>query len=122
MSAKKKVPGAHPKPFDPTATLIRVIVDVLWHDNLHGVLKGPVTSQTLKTMVVQRERIQGGKTGDGEDSHRKFNLGWKTGLLWLDFWKVTTQTLIHPAILCLSQQCSASGVRWLASSTTTGAN
>ena len=32
------------------------------------------------------------------------------------------QTLIHRAILCLSQPCSASGARWLASSTTTGAN
>ena len=32
------------------------------------------------------------------------------------------QTLIQRAILCLSQQCSASGARWLASSTTTGAN
>ena len=119
MSAKKKAPDAHPKPFDPNAAPSRVIVDVLRHDS-RAVLKGPVTSQALKTMVVQRERMQGGKAG--EDSHCKFNSGWKTGLLWLDFWKVTTQTLIQPAILCLSQQCSASGARWLASSTTTGAN
>ena len=39
-------------------------------------------------MVVQRERMQGGKAG--EDSHRKFNAGWKTGRPWLDFRKVTT--------------------------------
>ena len=51
-SAKKKAPGAHPKPFDPNANPIRVIVDVLWHDNSRAVLKGPVTSQALKTMVV----------------------------------------------------------------------
>ncbi len=57
MSAKKKTPDAHPKPFDPNATPIRVIVDVLWHNNSRAVLKGPVTSQALKTMVVQRERI-----------------------------------------------------------------
>ncbi len=29
-SAKKEAPGAHPKSFDPNATPIRVIVDVLW--------------------------------------------------------------------------------------------
>jgi hypothetical protein len=39
-------------------------------------------------MLVQRERMQGGKAG--EDSHRKFNAGWKTGRPWLDFRKVTT--------------------------------
>ena len=32
--------------------------------------------------------MQGGKAG--EDSHRKFNAGWKTGRPWLDFRKVTT--------------------------------
>jgi hypothetical protein len=64
LSAKKKAPDAHPKPFDPTVTPIRVIVDVLRHDNSRAVLKGPVTSQTLKIMVVQRERMQGGKSGD----------------------------------------------------------
>ena len=97
------------------------IVDVLWHDYSRAVLKGPVTSQALKTMVVQRERMQGGKSG--EDSHRKFNAGWKTGRPWLDFRQVaTTTTDLDSAILCLSQQCSASGARWLASSTTTGAN
>jgi hypothetical protein len=32
-------------------------------------------------MAVQRERMQGGKAG--EDSHRKFNAGWKTGRPWL---------------------------------------
>jgi hypothetical protein len=42
-------------------------------------------------MVVQRERMQGGKAG--EDSHRKFNAGWKTGRPWLDFRKVTTTDL-----------------------------
>ena len=88
MSAKKKAPDAHPKPFDPNATPIRVIVDVLRHDDSRAVLKGPVTSQALKTMLVQRERMQGGKAG--EDSHRKFNAGWKTGRPWLDFRKVTT--------------------------------
>ena len=88
MSAKKKAPGAHPKPFDPNVTPSRVIVDVLWHDDSRAVLKGPVTSQALKTMVVQRERMQGGK--EGEDSHRKFNAGWKTGRPWLDFRTVTT--------------------------------
>jgi hypothetical protein len=30
--------------------------------------------------------------------------------------------MIQRAILCFAQQCSASGARWLASSTTTGAN
>ena len=44
---------------------------ILWHDDSRAVLKGPVISQALKTMVVQRERMQGGKAG--EDSHRKFN-------------------------------------------------
>jgi hypothetical protein len=44
----------------------------------------------LKTMVVQRERMQGGKAG--EDSHRKFNAGWKTGRPWLDFRQVATTT------------------------------
>jgi hypothetical protein len=39
-------------------------------------------------MLVQRERMQGGKAG--EDSHRKFKAGWKTGRPWLDFRKVTT--------------------------------
>jgi hypothetical protein len=39
-------------------------------------------------MAVQRERLKGEKTG--EDSHRQFNTGWKTGCLWLDFRKVTT--------------------------------
>jgi hypothetical protein len=65
--------------------------------------------------------MQGGKAG--EDSHRKFNAGRKTGRPWLDFRQVATTTtdlLIQRAILCLSQQCSASGARWLASSTTTG--
>ena len=38
MSAKKKAPGAHPKPFDPNATPIRVIVDVLRHDGLENVV------------------------------------------------------------------------------------
>ena len=90
MSAKKKAPGAHPKPFDPNATPIRVIVDVLRHDDSRAVLKGPVTSQALKTMAVQRERMQGGRTG--EDSHRKFNAGWKTGRPWLDFRQVATTT------------------------------
>jgi hypothetical protein len=42
-------------------------------------------------MVVQRERMQGGKAG--EDSHRKFNAGWKTSRPWLDFRKVTTTDL-----------------------------
>ena len=88
MSAKKKTPDAHPKPFDPNATPSRVIVDVLRHDDSRAVLKGPVTSQALKTMAMQRERMQGGKAG--EDSHRKFNAGWKTGRPWLDFRKVTT--------------------------------
>ncbi len=46
-SAKKKAPDAHPKPFDPNATPIRVIVDVLRHDDSRAVLKGPVTSQAL---------------------------------------------------------------------------
>ena len=87
-SAKKKAPDAHPKPFDPNATPSRVIVDVLRHDDSRAVLKGPVTSQALKTMLVQRERMQGGKAG--EDSHRKFNAGWKTGRPWVDFRKVTT--------------------------------
>jgi hypothetical protein len=41
-------------------------------------------------MVVQREKMQGGKAG--EDSHRKFNAGWKTGRSWLDFRQVTTTT------------------------------
>ena len=68
MSAKKKAPGAHPKPFDPNATPIRVIVDVLRHDDSRAVLKGPASSQALKTMAVQRERLKGGKTG--EDSHQ----------------------------------------------------
>jgi hypothetical protein len=90
LSAKKKAPVAHPKPFDPNATPIRVIVDVLRHDDSRAVLKGPVTSQALKTMVVQRERMQGGKAG--EDSHRKFNAGWKTGRPWLDFRQVATTT------------------------------
>ena len=57
MSAKKKAPDAHPKSFDPNAIPIRVIVDVLRHDDSRVVLKGPVTSQALKTMVVQRERM-----------------------------------------------------------------
>jgi hypothetical protein len=39
-------------------------------------------------MAVQRERLKGGKSG--EDSHRQFNEGWKTGRPWLDFRKVTT--------------------------------
>jgi hypothetical protein len=86
-SAKKKAPDAHPKPFDPNATPSRGIVDVLLHDNSRAVLKGPVTSQTLKTMLVQRERMQGGKAG--EDSRRKFKAGWKTGRPWLDFRKVS---------------------------------
>ncbi len=90
MSAKKKAPDAHPKPFDPNATPIRVIVDVLRHDDSCAVLKGPVTSQALKTMVVQRERMQGGEAE--EDSHRKFNAGWKTGRPWLDFRQVATTT------------------------------
>ena len=58
--AKKKTPDAHPKPFDPNATLIRVIVDVLRHDDSRAVLKGPVTSQALKTMVVQGVDAGGG--------------------------------------------------------------
>jgi hypothetical protein len=91
LSAKKKAPGAHPKPFDPNTTPIRVIVDVLWHDYSRAVLKGPVTSQALKTMVVQRERMQGGKTE--EDSHSKFNVGWKTGHPWLDFQEVVMTDL-----------------------------
>ena len=41
-------------------------------------------------MAVQRERMQGGKAG--EDSHRKFNAGWKTGRPWLDFRQVATTT------------------------------
>ena len=86
--AKQKTLVSHPKPFDPNATPSRVIVDVLRHDDSRAVLKGPVTSQALKTMLVQRERMQGGKAG--EDSHRKFNAGWKTGRPWLDFRKVTT--------------------------------
>jgi hypothetical protein len=57
LSAKKKAPDAHPKSFDPNAIPIRVIVDVLRHDDSRVVLKGPVTSQALKTMVVQRERM-----------------------------------------------------------------
>jgi hypothetical protein len=32
LSAKKKAPDAHPKPFDPNVTPIRAIVDVLLHD------------------------------------------------------------------------------------------
>jgi hypothetical protein len=57
---------------------LMIIVDVLRHDDSRVVLKDPVTSQALKTlsacttMVVQRERMQGGK--GGEDSHRKFNV------------------------------------------------
>ena len=88
MSAKKKAPDAHPKPFDPNATPIRVIVDVLRHDDSRAVLKGPASSQALKTMTVQRERLKDGKTG--EDSHHQFNAGWKTGRPWLDFQKMTT--------------------------------
>jgi predicted transposase YbfD/YdcC len=34
--------------------------------------------------------MQGGKAG--EDSHRKFNAGWKTGRPWLDFRQVATTT------------------------------
>jgi hypothetical protein len=53
-----------------------------------AVLKGPASSQALKTMDVQREWLNGGKTG--KDSHSQFNAGWKTGCQWLDFRKVTT--------------------------------
>jgi hypothetical protein len=81
----------HPKPFDPNVTPSRVILDVLRHDDSLTVLKGPDSSQTLKTKTVQRERLKGGKTG--EDSHRQFNAGWKTGRPWLDFRKVTTTDL-----------------------------
>jgi hypothetical protein len=98
------------------------MLDVLLHDDSRAVLKGPASSQALKTMAVQMERMKGGKTG--EDSRRKFNAGWKTGQVvrgWT-FARSQLQTLIQRAILYLSQQCSASGARWLASSTTTGAN
>jgi hypothetical protein len=97
LSAKKKAPDIHPKPFDPNANLIRVIVDVLWHDDSRAVLKGPVTSQALKTMAVQRERMQGGKAG--EDSHRKFNAGWKTVVRGWTFGRWQPQTMIQLAIL-----------------------
>ena len=80
----------------------------------------PATSQAHKTMSVQRERLKGGKTGD--DSHRKFSEGWKFRRPWLDFRKVTTTDLDSEAILCLSQPCSASRTKWLASSTLAGAN
>ncbi len=91
MSAKKKAPDAHPKPFDPNFTQSRVILDVLSHDNSRAVLKGPASSQALKTMAVQRERLKGGKTG--EDLHSQFNAGWKTGCQWLDSWEVTMTDL-----------------------------
>ena len=64
------------------------MLDVLRHDDSRAVLKGPASSQALKTTAVQRERLKGGKTG--KDSHRQFNCGWKTGRPWLDFRKVTT--------------------------------
>ncbi len=91
MSAKKKAPDEHPKPFNPNITLNRVILDVLLHYNSRAVLKGPASSQALKTMTVQRERLKGGKTG--EDFHSQFNAGWKTGGQWLDFWEVTMTDL-----------------------------
>ncbi len=80
-----------PKSFDPNPTPSRVILDVLWHNNSRAVLKGPSSSQALKTMTVQRERLKGGKTG--EDSHCHFNAGWKPGCPQLDFRKVTTTDL-----------------------------
>jgi hypothetical protein len=64
----------------------------LWHDDWPAVLKGPATAQALvKTIVLQRERIKGGKTGD--DSHSQFSEVWKTGRPWLDFLKVKTTDL-----------------------------
>jgi hypothetical protein len=67
------------------------MLDVLQHDNLRAVLKGPASSQALKTMDVQMERMKGGKTG--EDSHSKFNVGWKICSQWLDFHKTGHQWL-----------------------------
>jgi hypothetical protein len=58
---------------------------------MRAVLKGPASSQALKTMAVKRESLKGGKTG--EDSHCQFNAGWETGRSWLDFRKVTTTDL-----------------------------
>jgi hypothetical protein len=86
--AKNTAPNAHPKPFNPNIAPSRAILDVLLHDNSRAVLKGPASSQALKTMTVQRERLKDGKTG--EDSHHQFNAGWKTGSPWLDFRKMTT--------------------------------
>jgi hypothetical protein len=47
------------------------MLDVLRHDNSRAVLKGPASSQALKS--VQMERMKGGKTG--EDSHWRFLTG-----------------------------------------------
>jgi hypothetical protein len=67
--------------------------------------------------------MQGGKAE--EDSHRKFNAGWKTGRPWLDFRKVTTtdhdsagnsvlviilrcsQTQLCPSMRCTRSWCGS---------------
>jgi len=79
--AKQKVPGAHPKPFDPSATPNRA---VLRFDNSHAVLKGPATVQALKTNAVQMERLKGGKTvcvQQGKHIAHKFESGWEVGVI-----------------------------------------
>ena len=42
QAAADEAPGEHPKPFDPNATPIRVIVDVLRHDDSRAVMMLPV--------------------------------------------------------------------------------
>ena len=41
------------------------MLDVLRHDDSVDVLKGPASSQALKTTAVQRERLKGGEDGRG---------------------------------------------------------
>ncbi len=83
--------------------------------------KGPAISKAVKTNAVQVERLEGGKKG--ADSHRpdSKSLG-RRGVRGWSFGRSKLQTLCQRAILCLSQPCSASGARRLASIATKGAN